>query len=98
MGEDGETQTVTIIAEKIKFSSIIWRKGKYRSKFGPLWETLRKLRMNTAIKITLDPGSKDMYQLVNRKFKDKNFKIMTKRLGLEGKAWAFAKVPLKKVT
>ncbi len=98
-GEKHSSRTpVEIEVQKVKFLSIKWGHKLRRTKYDSIYKIIKKLRMNTAIKVTLNPGTKDMYQLVKLAFKNKNFKIKIKRMELDGKVWVFAKVPLKNVT
>ena len=92
-----EPKIVKFKWEKVKFTSVQWQRGRYTSKYEDLWQTLREMRINTAIKVTLDISCKFLPTLANKVFKKEDFKIKMYPLDQgEYKIWIFAKISRNK--
>ncbi|KKN59201.1 hypothetical protein LCGC14_0544280 [marine sediment metagenome] len=58
-----------------------------------LWHTLRKLKINSAIEVTLEEGKKQLRRGLYRKFKNEKWRIGARKINTEGTIWQFFKVP-----
>ncbi|KKN59202.1 hypothetical protein LCGC14_0544290 [marine sediment metagenome] len=97
MAKKNEPKVAKFKWEKIKFTSVQWQKGRYTSKYDDLWRTLRGIRMNSAIKVTLDVPCKFIPTLARRVFKNEDYNLKPHLLDLgEYKIWIFAKISRKK--
>ncbi len=95
MAKDNKIQAVKFQTEKISLSKVVWTRGNYGSKYNDLWETIEKMKVGSALKVTLDKGTKFMSTLSRNKFRKSSFKIKVKVLDKEGKVWVIAKFPLE---